>query len=58
MEVDIGVEELPAEDVDLGGKAARNMAVAEVLAYDRPVLRFSQPVVIAVPGARLGEIHP
>ena len=53
MEIDVGVQELSAEGIDFPGKALRNVAVAQVFGYDRPVLRFSQPIVIAVPGRDL-----
>ena len=51
MEVDVGVQEVLAEGVDLGGKALRDMAVAQVFAHDGAVLGFGQTVVVAVPGA-------
>ena len=50
VEVDVGVQVIPAEGIDLPGKAPRDGAVAQVLAHDRPILRFGQTVVIAVPG--------
>ena len=38
MEVHIGVEEIMAEGVDLGGEVLRDMLVTEMFAYDGPVL--------------------
>ncbi len=48
--------EILAEGVDESGEALRDMAVAQVFAHDGAVLGFRQAVVVAVPGARLGEL--
>ena len=56
MEIDVGVEVLLVEPVDLGGEALRDMVVAEDLADDSGVFRFGEGVVVAVSGARLGQV--
>ena len=57
VEVNVGVQEPLTPGIDLGGKALRNMAVAQVFAHDRPVFGLRQPVVVAVPGSGFGELH-
>src|SRR5258706_15209090 len=54
----LGIEKVLAEGVDLSGEALRDMPVTEMFAHDGPILRFGQTVVVAVPGARLGELDP
>jgi hypothetical protein len=56
MEVDVGVQEILAEGVDLGGRALGDMRVAEVFAHDGAVLGLRQAVVVAVSGPRFGEL--
>ncbi len=56
VQVQIGIQVVPAELVDLGGKTLRNVVVAQELAYDRAVLGLDQGVVVRAPGPRLGEL--
>ena len=42
--------------VEQAGPALRDMGMAEQLAHDMTVLAFHQGVVVAVPGAGLGEL--
>lgn len=51
-----GRQALPGERVDLGGEALGDVVVAEVLARHVGVLALDQGVVVAAPGARLGEL--
>jgi hypothetical protein len=45
------------EGVDLLGKLAGDVAVAEVLAHHRAILALGQGVVIGEPGAELGQLR-
>lgn len=54
MDVQVGVEILGTEGIDLASGVLRNVAVAQVLADHRPVLRFHQAVVVGMTRARLG----
>lgn len=56
MEVDVGVEEIAAEAIHLGGEVLGDMSVAELLANDAAVLAFDQGVVVGVARARAGEL--
>ena len=47
---------LLGEVVDQGGVALRDVVVAELFAHDVSVLALDEGVVVAVPGARLGEL--
>ena len=51
MEVEVGIEVIAAERIDEARKALRDVAVAQVLAHDGPILRFSLGVIVTVPGA-------
>ncbi len=54
--VDVRVEVLAMEGIEQAGPALRDMGMAEELAHDMAVLAFHQGVVVAVPGAGLGEL--
>lgn len=58
VEVHVRVEKALAHGVHLSGEVLRNMLVTEVFSHDGPVLGFGQTVVVAMPGARLGELDP
>ena len=47
---------LAVELVDRRRPALGDVEMAEVLAYDMAVLAFSQGIVVALPGARPGEL--
>src|SRR5918996_2083126 len=55
MEVQVGVEIRGTEGVDLASGVLRNVAVAQVLADHRPVLRFHQAVVVGMTRPGFGE---
>ena len=44
------------EGIEQAGPALRDVGMAEELAHDMAVLAFHQGVVVAVPGAGLGEL--
>ena len=48
VEIDVGVEVLAAEGIDQVSEALRDVAVAEVFAHDRAILRLGLRVVVAV----------
>ena len=56
MIVDVGIEVLAMKVIEQAGPALRDMGMAEQLAHDMTVLAFHQGVVVAVPGAGLGEL--
>ena len=56
VEVEVGREKAHGEGVDPSGMDAWDVTVAKVLAHDRAVLAFCQGVVVAAPGAGLGEL--
>ena len=55
-EVELGVEVIAAERLDEACNALRDVAVAQVLAHNAPILRLSLGVIVAVPGARFGVL--
>lgn len=57
MEIEIGVEELGAEGVDLGGEALGDVGIAQALAHHRAILGLGQTVVVGMPGPGFGELH-
>lgn len=56
MHVQVRYEILPAEGIDAGGVALRDVGVAKGAADDHTVLGFDQGVVVAAPGPGLGEL--
>ena len=63
MEVEVRVERLGIEVIDRGSVFPWDMAlvpfwvVTHGLADHRPVLAFSQSVIVGLAGARLGKFH-
>src|ERR1700680_4099163 len=57
VEVDVGVEEVAAEDIDVAGEALGDMRVAELFANDAAVFAFHQGVVVGVARPGAGEPH-
>ena len=56
MEVEIRREHALGKVVDLGGEAARDVGIAQVLAHDGAILGLHQGVVVGSSGAGLGEL--
>ena len=57
MVVDVRIEVPAVERVQWTGPASRDVGMAEQLAHHVAVLAFHQGIVVAVPGAGLGEFN-
>ena len=56
MIVEVRIEVLVVKVIQPAGPALRNVGMAKELAHHVTVLAFHQGVVVAVPGAGLGEL--
>src|SRR3546814_18636250 len=57
VQVQVRIQVLSAEIIDWCGKALRDMAVAEDLAYDRSILALGQGIIARAPGPRIGQFR-
>ena len=56
VEVEVRAQDVAREGADGIGMVARDVAIAEVLTYDRGVLALDQSIVVAASGTALGEL--